>query len=63
MALIVKGAFINLQDGGKTWIKTLFINDLTGASEISMDLNNPNVLSCTSGTSKKTLESHFRRIW
>jgi photosystem II stability/assembly factor-like uncharacterized protein/ferritin-like metal-binding protein YciE len=31
-------------DGGKTWKKTLFVNDFAGASELSIDMNNPQVL-------------------
>ncbi|NQY07504.1 MAG: glycosyl hydrolase, partial [Flavobacteriaceae bacterium] len=31
-------------DGGKTWKKTLFVNTFSGASELSMDINNPQVL-------------------
>ncbi len=31
-------------DGGKTWSKILYINPTTGASDLSMDLNNPRVL-------------------
>ena len=31
-------------DGGKTWKKTLFVNDRTGCSDLSMDMNNPHVL-------------------
>lgn len=31
-------------DGGKTWKKVLFVNDLTGCSELSMDMNDPEVL-------------------
>jgi photosystem II stability/assembly factor-like uncharacterized protein len=31
-------------DGGATWKKTLFVNNFTGASELSMDYNNPQVL-------------------
>ena len=31
-------------DGGQTWERTLYVNDLTGASELSMDLSNPQVL-------------------
>ncbi|CAI8172932.1 MAG: Uncharacterised protein [SAR116 cluster bacterium] len=31
-------------DGGKSWTQQLFVNELTGASEISMDMNNPEVL-------------------
>ncbi len=31
-------------DGGTTWERLLYVNDLTGAAELSMDLNNPQVL-------------------
>ena len=31
-------------DGGKSWNKTLFVNDYTGASELSLDVSNPQVL-------------------
>ncbi|MBT5074326.1 MAG: glycosyl hydrolase [Kordiimonadaceae bacterium] len=31
-------------DGGVTWEKSLFINDLTGAVDISMDMSNPRIL-------------------
>ena len=31
-------------DGGKNWKKTLFVNTYTGAAELSMDMNNPQVL-------------------
>lgn len=31
-------------DGGKTWNNILFVNDSTGAAELSMDANNPNIL-------------------
>ncbi|GAB1855641.1 hypothetical protein MHTCC0001_04750 [Flavobacteriaceae bacterium MHTCC 0001] len=31
-------------DGGKTWKKTLFTNNFSGASELSMDMNNPQIL-------------------
>ncbi|MFT5230805.1 MAG: photosystem II stability/assembly factor-like uncharacterized protein [Planctomycetota bacterium] len=31
-------------DGGKTWKKTLFANNYSGASELSMDMNNPQIL-------------------
>lgn len=31
-------------DGGKTWKKTLFVNNYAGASELSIDMNNPQVL-------------------
>ncbi|MGV6832217.1 MAG: WD40/YVTN/BNR-like repeat-containing protein [bacterium] len=31
-------------DGGKTWSKTLYVNDFSGAAELSMDMNNPQIL-------------------
>lgn len=31
-------------DGGKSWIQLLFVNDNTGASSLSMDMNNPRIL-------------------
>lgn len=31
-------------DGGLTWRKVLYVNDLTGCAELSMDYNNPRVL-------------------
>jgi photosystem II stability/assembly factor-like uncharacterized protein len=31
-------------DGGSTWTRVLFVNDLTGCSELSMDVSNPKVL-------------------
>jgi len=31
-------------DGGKTWNNILFVNDMTGAVELSMDMNTPEVL-------------------
>lgn len=31
-------------DGGNTWKKVLYNNEFAGASELSMDINNPNVL-------------------
>ncbi|MEZ4809999.1 MAG: glycosyl hydrolase [Allomuricauda sp.] len=31
-------------DGGKTWKNILFVNESTGAAELSMDMNNPLVL-------------------
>ena len=31
-------------DGGKNWERMLFVNDITGASSLSMDMNNPRVL-------------------
>jgi photosystem II stability/assembly factor-like uncharacterized protein len=35
------------QDGGKSWKKVLFVNELSGASELSIDFNNPRVLYAT----------------
>lgn len=32
------------EDGGKTWKKTLFVNKLTGAADLSMDRHNPRIL-------------------
>lgn len=34
-------------DGGKTWKNVLFVNNLTGCSELSMDANFPDVLYAT----------------
>jgi photosystem II stability/assembly factor-like uncharacterized protein len=31
-------------DGGSTWSQVLYINDITGASALSMDYNNPRIL-------------------
>ena len=31
-------------DGGKTWKNTLFVNELTGAAELSMDANYPEIM-------------------
>jgi photosystem II stability/assembly factor-like uncharacterized protein len=31
-------------DGGATWKNVLFVNDRTGAAELSMDMNNPRIL-------------------
>ena len=31
-------------DGGKTWKQVLFVNETTGASSLSMDMNNPRIL-------------------
>ena len=43
-------------DGGKTWTRTLFVNTLTGASELSMDANNPDILYAA-------LWEHIRKPW
>ncbi len=32
------------QDGGTSWEKVLFVNSTTGASSLSMDMNNPRIL-------------------
>ncbi len=34
-------------DGGATWTNVLFVNDLTGCSELSMDMSNPQVIYAT----------------
>ncbi|MDG1888890.1 MAG: glycosyl hydrolase [Flavobacteriaceae bacterium] len=34
-------------DGGKSWKNVLFVNELSGASELSIDYNNPKVLYAT----------------
>jgi photosystem II stability/assembly factor-like uncharacterized protein len=31
-------------DGGATWKKVLYVDDKTGAAELSMDMNNPRIL-------------------
>lgn len=31
-------------DGGKNWERVLFVNNITGASSLSMDMNNPRIL-------------------
>mgnify|MGYP001593677295 CR=1 FL=1 len=31
-------------DGGTTWKKVLFVNDSTGASDVSLDVNNPRIV-------------------
>ncbi|MCB0488443.1 MAG: glycosyl hydrolase [Cyclobacteriaceae bacterium] len=31
-------------DGGTTWKKVLYVNDMTGCSELSMDMSNPQVI-------------------
>lgn len=43
-------------DGGKTWKNVLFVNDLTGCSEIAMDPTNPNILYAT-------MWEHQRKPW
>ena len=43
-------------DGGKTWLKTLYIDDETGAIDLLRDPNNPNVLYAATWT-------RSRRAW
>ncbi|MDN5204669.1 glycosyl hydrolase [Fulvivirgaceae bacterium BMA10] len=38
-----RGIFMS-EDGGKTWNKTLFVNNLSGASGLTMDMTNPRIL-------------------
>jgi photosystem II stability/assembly factor-like uncharacterized protein len=38
-----RGVFMTT-DGGKNWKKVLYVNDITGASDLQMDPSNPNVL-------------------
>ena len=41
-----RGVYVT-RDGGKTWEKTLFVNDSTGAFDLVMDPNNPRILYAT----------------
>lgn len=43
-------------DGGKSWKQVLFINELTGCSELSMDMNFPDILYAT-------MWEHQRKPW
>ncbi len=43
-------------DGGATWTKVLFVNNLTGCSELSMDMNNPQVIYAA-------MWEHMRKPW
>ena len=43
-------------DGGATWKKVLFVNDKTGAAELSMDATNPRILYAA-------MWEHGRRPW
>jgi photosystem II stability/assembly factor-like uncharacterized protein len=43
-------------DGGKTWKLTLFVNELTGCSELSIDKNFPDILYAT-------MWEHQRKPW
>ena len=41
-------------DGGKTWIKSLYVSELAGASSLSMDMNNPRILYAAIWDHKRT---------
>jgi photosystem II stability/assembly factor-like uncharacterized protein len=43
-------------DGGKTWDKVLYVNDLAGAGDITLDPSNPNILIAA-------LNYHVRYPW
>lgn len=43
-------------DGGKTWRKILYVNNLTGCSELSIDMNYPDILYAT-------MWEHQRKPW
>lgn len=43
-------------NGGKSWTRTLFVNNLTGASELSLDYHNPDVLYAA-------MWEHMRTPW
>lgn len=43
-------------DGGKSWNRVLFVNELTGCSELSIDVSNPQVLYAT-------MWEHQRKPW
>ncbi len=43
-------------DGGSSWTKVLFVNNLTGCSELSMDMNNPQVIYAA-------MWEHQRKPW
>lgn len=43
-------------DGGASWTNVLFVNNLTGCSELSMDMNNPQVIYAT-------MWEHQRKPW
>lgn len=44
------------EDGGKTWKNVLFVNELTGCSDLSMDVHNPQVLYAA-------MWEHIRKPW
>ncbi|WP_235297331.1 WD40/YVTN/BNR-like repeat-containing protein [Portibacter marinus] len=43
-------------DGGQNWKKVLYVNDITGASSLSMDMNNPLILYAA-------MWQHERKPW
>ena len=43
-------------NGGKSWTRVLYVNDLTGCSELSMDMNNPLVMYAA-------MWEHQRKPW
>ncbi|MEP2772764.1 MAG: glycosyl hydrolase [Fulvivirga sp.] len=43
-------------DGGKSWKQVLFVNELTGCSELSMDMNYPDIMYAT-------MWEHQRKPW
>lgn len=50
-----RGIFKSI-DGGSNWTKVLYVNNLTGASELSMDFNNPLVMYAA-------MWEHQRKPW
>ncbi len=42
-------------DGGATWVRTLFINDDTGANDIAIDPQSPNILYATTFQRRRTV--------
>ena len=42
------------EDGGKTWQKVLYVNELVGAASLSMDMNNPRILYAAMWDHKRT---------
>ncbi len=41
-------------DGGETWKKTLFVNDQSGAVDLTLDPNNPRILYASTWRAKRT---------
>ncbi|MBD0779374.1 glycosyl hydrolase [Maribacter sp. ANRC-HE7] len=41
-------------DGGKTWVKKLFVNDQAGAVDLTFDPNNPRILYASTWRAKRT---------